>query len=708
MTAQLPVYSFDISRVFPELPSTPQSTGDPIRPAAALSLAVAYLLRGLKFRGVLADLTPDEIFKELELACMGLQIPVERLFNWANSLLVEPEETLSNDDFNKSIPVRLDGPGFRAHAYQREEAAWAAHRYGSLLALGCGVGKSATATLAAMGAGVLGKANTERCIIISPLNAMPQWEDYIPDLRKVYKNVAVISCDSLHHYTSLDTGEGGALIIDEVHKLKNQEADRTGYAHVVRLRMDWAVGLTGTLLHTGCEGLLSMFDLACPGLARFLDKFDFGEWLEAVVNKRIRSLGGYRRSLVLPPEHTRDRLQAYLARGARSLDFESEEVASLFQVPGQTKTLEDLWGVPQWVEELRAAHRTERAKKLAAEGLPPPLPGSEAYEDTPYLWIPDLEWTIGMAVVTRAMQEEREMACLRWVSTEDREEYTYPEDVEKARQRLDRELEYLDTPEGRKSQLEMADIEDDNEGEEDKEPPRVRLLKSKRKLLGIPHFSASYSAMRMEGSIDRVIERVVEQPEGGPKRVVYRWRYAPGSSADNPAPGPKIQRVMRWLRENPEEPAVIGASSVLSLNLMGRCLEEEGVTYRLIRGGVSLKDRKAFVADFQKGRIRVMLVQQVAGSESVTLTRAAMSLLIDHSLSPDVYSQFLGRTRRQGQKRECEHFDYAFNSTQVERILALRRGESFDAETRHALESAVQYALADLSLEENPHRGTID
>jgi SNF2 family DNA or RNA helicase len=162
--------------------------------------------------------------------------------------------------------------------------------------------------------------------------------------------------------------------------------------------------------------------------------------------------------------------------------------------------------------------------------------------------------------------------------------------------------------------------------------------------------------------------------------ITYRYRYGPGD-------GPKLLWLEQWLDDNGDEPILVGAVTVPTLDAVVRLLTRKGIDYRLIRGGVPARQREKAKNEFQAGQFRVMLVQQIAGSESITLTRAATSILLDHDLSPITYTQFLGRTARQGQDRECQHYDLAFNLIQQDRILALRRGEDFDAETRRELEN---------------------
>jgi hypothetical protein len=81
-----------------------------------------------------------------------------------------------------------------------------------------------------------------------------------------------------------------------------------------------------------------------------------------------------------------------------------------------------------------------------------------------------------------------------------------------------------------------------------------------------------------------------------------------------------------------------------------------------------------------------MLLQQVAGSESITLTASHISALVDHATSPTIYSQYVGRTRRVGQKEECLHYDLCFGGFQCHIVNRLYDRRAFDKEIRNELE----------------------
>jgi len=643
--SRYPVYVFDPGLVFPEIygigpHKTRQSTVDADRKIAALTLVVAYLLSGQRLPGVLADMPPAQIHEELLAGCEDLNVDIDRVFGWAESLLIPPEATLAPRDLH-FVPTH-SSLGFTLHPYQRETAAWSAFRKGSVLALGCGTGKTITAIAAAVTAAATGQCSTTRCAIVAPINAMGSWERNRADLEAVFKQVVLISVDSLHHYEFLDPSPGGALIVDEVHRLKNggdgsvkDGARRTRMAHRVRRCFEWSIGLTGTFLHTGAGGVLSVLDLACPGLSRYTDQWAYGRAFASIVRKKIGRI--HRRSLTIPPEEAKPAFVTYLERGVRSLSFASPEVTATIALPGQTKTLIDTFEKPPWLRECEAT---------VPEGT--------------FLWAPTASLSLFMGALAVAMQAEGEAELLEAVPE--------AKDVTEAVELLTLRLNDPFT-----------------------EPTAMKEYVRLIKLRGMPIMARLLPASLRFGRFDQVIEKITTIGKDETKSTTYRFRYGPGHDRKNPGIGPKLAWVFQWLDEHPDEPLVLAADGRATVQACSDELTRRGIDHRIIRGGVDYRDRMAFEADFDTGKFRVMLCQQVAGSESISLVRASTSIIVDAANSPIPYTQFLARTCRQGQNRECEHYDLAFNQIQVEWIARLIRGEEFDAAARARLETEVAY-----------------
>ena len=624
----LPVYRFDPSEAFPELSFAPrhrlQETSADLDPVSALTLTCAYIMSGQWFKGTLAHMSMEEFHKEFLQACFELNVPDMRVINWAKSLLIPAHETLID---LSAVPQRCIGKDFTLHPYQRRKAGWAAYRMGCVQALGCGVGKSATAMAAARAAVALGRCQDTRCYIVCPLNAMPQWRPYLADLRASFKEVQILSVDSLHKYRYLSRAEGGAVIFDEVHKVKNWDAQRSGHAHEMRSAFEWGISLTGTLLHTGAEGVLSMLDVSCPGLSRYMDKWAFGEDFNCIYTKQIGRV--QRRSLGRPAINRRAAFTLYLTRAVCSLDYESEEVKSVFTLPEHTRADIETWEKPKWLAKLEDKEKKVFFAKIISRGG---IPTDEMYaSESSYRWPPEMALRDLFAASAISIMKEN---IVRWETNGHKDE----------------EGNIIDKP-------------------------------------GLPSFPMVMHRVSKEGNINRVFLRT----KTGEDSYDYEYYYAPGSDCDHPAPGPKIKWLMDWLKEQGDLPAIVGAASVQTLDFVQEEFKKAGISYRLIRGGIGIKDRDTFVREFQEGKFRIMLLQQVAGSESVTLTNAFFSVLLDADWSPITYTQFMRRIWRQGQDTPCVHYDLAFNTLQSQIITKLASGVAFDAETRHEIERLVEF-----------------
>lgn len=434
------------------------------------------------------------------------------------------------------------------------------------------------------------------------------------------------------------------VLVHNCHKVKNETSARAINTFQMRLGYDWCACLTGTLLHTGPEGVLAIQDTAIPGLSRFADKWRFGEVFDCIVRKKVGSRT--RSALAMPSGENFDKFVTYLARGTKSLSFASPEVRESNLLPGQTKHTIDTWPEPQWVRDLRKQDRAEITDRLQAVTGRKPLP-SEVDNEEKFFWLPNCNWRWGLAVTGVAIMHE--IADLRAVGL----------DVD--REPIQKQLTIGGAP------------------EEDE--------------IGLPTFAKVRMEASREGRIDRCIERFKES-DGS---VTYKWRYAPGTTFINPGPGPKIQEVLRWVDANKGEPALIGSSSSLAKQLVAAELTKRGLKFGLIDGTVPAKERGRLAKAFQDGDIDYMVVQQVAGSESITLTRAANSFLIDHSWSPIFYTQYLARTCRTSQTRECEHYDLVFGALQAEIVRTLQRGEAFDVRVRTQLEEMMRASTTALN-----------
>ncbi len=342
----VPIYVIDPSRVFPEVPSAKQNTSDATRPVASLVIFVAYMMSGVGLTGVYADTPLEQIDQEITFACEKYNVDKDRVFEWAESLLLPVGATFTDEEREKYIPQHIAEMGWSLRRYQWLKAAWCAYRRGSIMALGCGLGKSGTVTSAVIGAANAGRCRPTRCHIYAPLNAMPQWDPYMREMAKTFEDVRVLSIDSAHNYTAIERGLGGAVIFDELHKLKSDDSRRGDACQKIRNAYEWSCGLTGTLFHAGAEGILRVQDMVLPGLSRFLNKWKFGDVFESTFEKKVGRRT--KRTIGMPPEKHFNRFTEYMSRGVCSLSFDSPEVKDAVQMPGRNSITVDSWETPEW------------------------------------------------------------------------------------------------------------------------------------------------------------------------------------------------------------------------------------------------------------------------------------------------------------------------------------------------------------------------
>jgi hypothetical protein len=330
----------------------------------------------------------------------------------------------------------------------------------------------------------------------------------------------------------------------------------------------------------------------------------------------------------------------YLKRSVRSLSYQSPEVSISVKLPGRTMVTVDEWHMP---EEIKA-------------------------NKDKFCWGPELDWATLLGRLALAIKERTDREIISQAHALGGDPVC---GVEAAVQILTAAAENPFT--------EVALVE-----------PIRKLLKQK----GLPAFGrVMFEACRL-GRFNYWLEQTETKGEDDAKRI--SWRF----TSDTEEPGPKLIWVRSWLEQNGSEPVVVGAQGSRTVAGLAKMFDGMKVSYRIVEGGTPIKDRQQFVEDFENDKFQVMLLQQVAGSESVQLTRASTSILVDHDWSAISYEQFLARTYRQGQKRECEHFDLSFNTVQAEVIRKLVRGCSFDAETRAELEKQVNYARIIQTLQE--------
>ena len=312
--------SLPISYYIPDMPEAgPQAVSNADRPLCALMSAVYAARNGARVKQAGAPVG----WVDLIGYAKDKNVPLDRASLWYAGL---EGETLSVDRVWREIG------GVTLSPYQEETIARITAA-GGVLNLGCGLGKTVTAIAAVMNAQEHDAVSDRRVWIVCPLNAVAAWRPYESFLHSVgVKEVQIISMDSLHKCPASNIG--GCIIFDECHLLGEPTARRTKAAHAVRPMFDFALCLTGTLLHGGVHKALSVLDLAIPGGALFASKWRAGEYFKCLVRKKI----GARTvtSLERPTGQNKERFMEYLSRLTVCMTKDSPAVRSDITIPEQT------------------------------------------------------------------------------------------------------------------------------------------------------------------------------------------------------------------------------------------------------------------------------------------------------------------------------------------------------------------------------------
>lgn len=289
------------------------------RPCAVIA-AWASFLAGKPIRGTLAGADHAEVNAWFESELRDMQIPWARARTWADALngrriVIPPAD--------EQYPI----DGLIPDAYQ-----FLAMRHctvaGGGMALGVGLGKTLTASwLARHISGTSCQPN--RCWITGPLAAAGAWERFLPELRKHYDDVRVLSVDSAHKLVGADNALGGLLIADEAHEVGHGSARRTKAMHELRRKFDFCIALTGTLTHAGVEPVASVLDLIVPGGAAFANKWKLGDHF------RCLDKGQFGVKLRKPPEDAKESFMAWMSRLVIHLTKKSPEVRECLTIPDQ-------------------------------------------------------------------------------------------------------------------------------------------------------------------------------------------------------------------------------------------------------------------------------------------------------------------------------------------------------------------------------------
>lgn len=148
-----------------------------------------------------------------------------------------------------------------------------------------------------------------------------------------------------------------------------------------------------------------------------------------------------------------------------------------------------------------------------------------------------------------------------------------------------------------------------------------------------------------------------------------------GSAAEGyPNVSAKLEELIREIEENVgHHKALVFSQFTSMLQLIRQALEEKGIPYLYLDGGVPAEERRRVVSQFQEEEdTRIFLISLKAGGVGLTLTAADYVYLVDPWWNPAVEQQAIDRTHRIGQEKKVFAYRMICRDTVEEKILQLQ------------------------------------
>ncbi|KAI0114319.1 SNF2 family N-terminal domain-containing protein [Nemania sp. FL0031] len=139
----------------------------------------------------------------------------------------------------------------------------------------------------------------------------------------------------------------------------------------------------------------------------------------------------------------------------------------------------------------------------------------------------------------------------------------------------------------------------------------------------------------------------------------------------------KIKAFIEDIRRIPGDiKCVVFSTWRLTLDLIVRGLEEEGIKSVRFDGKVPQKDRQAVVSSFNSDpNIRVILLTLSCGAVGLTLTAASRAYLMEPHWNPTLEEQALARIHRLGQSREVETVRFYMRDSFEEQVMKMQESK---------------------------------
>ncbi len=116
------------------------------------------------------------------------------------------------------------------------------------------------------------------------------------------------------------------------------------------------------------------------------------------------------------------------------------------------------------------------------------------------------------------------------------------------------------------------------------------------------------------------------------------------------------------------------------LDIIGKRLKKEGISYHLLTGSTSKEDRMRLAGEFQTDEVPVFLISLKAGGTGLNLTAADIVIHYDPWWNVAAQNQATDRTHRIGQEKQVSVFRLIMKDTIEENIIRLQENKQSLAE----------------------------
>ncbi|KAK7729109.1 hypothetical protein SLS53_009324 [Cytospora paraplurivora] len=157
-----------------------------------------------------------------------------------------------------------------------------------------------------------------------------------------------------------------------------------------------------------------------------------------------------------------------------------------------------------------------------------------------------------------------------------------------------------------------------------------------------------------------------------------------------------IRQIIAWLEEAPEDKIIVFIQWVELNGIIGRILEEEGITFLYYAGTawMSKDDRSAAIETFKKEpKVQVLICSLRCGGQALNLTCANRTILVDLWWNHSVEAQATARVYRMGQSKETYSVRIIVEDSVDDRIYELQESKL------EGLHNALQEFEADRGLD---------